>query len=143
MKISVIIPAYNAERTIVSCLESIVKQSLIPQEIIVIDNNSIDKTPPLVKKFIENNKKSNIMLTREFKKGASAARNKGIGLAKGEIIAFTDSDCIAHKNWIRDVRKAFDDENIGGVAGNIFGYRPVNLVEKFLSIFTLKGLFHN
>ncbi len=140
MKVSIVVPVYNAEKTINDCLASLTKQSYPPDEIIVVDNNSTDKTPVLIKKFIENNKKSNIILTREFKKGPATVRNKGIGLVKGDIVAFTDSDCIAHKDWIKDIRKAFDDEDIGGVAGNIFGYRPVNLVEKFLSIFTLKGL---
>ncbi len=133
MNISVVIPAYNAEKTIIPCLESLVKQSFLSQEIIVVDNNSTDKTFQLVKNF-----NKNIILLLEMKKGPAAARNKGIKQATGEVIAFTDADCIADKDWIKNIVEAFNNKDIVGVVGQIEGYKPETLIEKFLAFSTLQ-----
>lgn len=139
MKVSVVIPLYNREKSIIPCLESLIRQTYPVHEIIVVDNNSSDNSYSIVEAFIEKHKDNKIILLKEVVPGPSAARNKGITQATGDIIAFTDSDCIADRNWIKEIVEAYD-ESIGGVAGNIKGYMPKNLVEKFLSIFTLRGL---
>src|SRR3989339_1018223 len=101
IKISVVIPVYNAETMIVGCLESILKQSVLPDEVIVVDNGSSDRTYDIVKKYIDNNRTSlKAQIVKEEKKGAAAARNKGISMALSDIIVFTDSDCLAFPNWI-------------------------------------------
>jgi len=74
----------------------------------------------------------------EKKKGSYNARNCGALQAKGSIIVFTDADCIVDKNWLRNIKAAFDDPKIGAVAGNIRGHKPEGIVEIFHSLFTLK-----
>lgn len=94
--VSIIIPVFNDERRIVYLLESINKLRYPKElyEVIIVDNGSTDKTR-------ENACKYNIRLLREDSiKSSYAARNKGILNSKGEIIAFTDSDCILDKNWL-------------------------------------------
>ncbi len=139
--VSIVVPVYNAKRTIERCLESLICQTFEDYEIIlVIDSCSNDGSFNLIDKFIKNHPEKKIRLFTEVKRGPSQARNKGIENSSGEIVAFTDSDCVASRKWLEDMVKAFDDEKIAAVAGNIRGYKPSNLIEKFLCVFTLKGL---
>lgn len=91
-EISAIIPAYNAEKTIGRCLDSILRQ--VPTtEIIIIDDCSTDNTYEICKEY--QNKYSNIKLVRNQENiGQGLSRNKGIDLSKGDYIAFVDSDDI-------------------------------------------------
>jgi len=140
MQISVVIPVYNASHTIIDCMKSVIDQKTKPLEIIVVDNGSTDGSWELLEEFRRRAKGVPILLSREGKRGASAARNKGISLARGEIIAFTDADCIADVEWLQNIKNSFKYDSLGAVAGNIFGYRPIKLVEKFQSLYTLRGL---
>lgn len=85
--VSVVVPAYNAERWIGETLESILGQTLPPAEVIVIDDGSVDGTAGVVRGF-----GTRVQYTRQENAGASAARNHGIALARGEYIAFLDAD---------------------------------------------------
>ncbi len=151
MEISVVIPIYNAEKTILRCLDSISLQTFREFELILVNNNSTDNSVRLIQDFISGNRGLSISLIHEPKQGSCAARNRGAKAAKGKIIVNTDPDCIADKNWLKDILSAFDTPplppftkggtwGIGGVAGNIYGYNPQNIIEKFLSLFTLRGL---
>lgn len=108
-KVSVIIPAYNAEKTLIKCLNSVLKQNYKNYEVIVVDNSSTDKTKEIIKEFQKKNKE--IRYIFESKKGRGVARNAGIKKAKGEIIAMTDSDCIVPENWIEELIKPLIFEN--------------------------------
>ena len=90
--ISIVVISYNSERTIDKCLDSLVRQTLPSSlfEIIVINDHSTDKTVSIVQKY----PKVKIIEQRYGKKGRPSARNTGIISAKGDVIAFTDSDCI-------------------------------------------------
>lgn len=94
--ISVVIPMYNRSKTIIKCLDSVCKQSYTNIEILVIDDCSQDNSVEIVKNYSDNRVR---LITLDDNKGAQAARNKGICEAKGNWIAFHDSDDI----W--DVKK--------------------------------------
>jgi glycosyltransferase involved in cell wall biosynthesis len=96
--ISVIIPVYNGEKTLVKCISSVLNQTYKNYEVIIIDNNSTDNTKKIIFGFMEKNDK--IRYIFEPKKSRGAARNKGISFARGKIICMTDSDCIVASNWI-------------------------------------------
>ncbi len=85
--ISVVVPAYNAERSIGETIESILNQTMPPTEVIVIDDGSLDGTAGVVRGF-----GTRVKYERQENAGASAARNRGIALAKGEYLAFLDAD---------------------------------------------------
>lgn len=87
MKVSVIVPVYNASNYIEKCLDSLIKQSLKEIEIIVIDDGSCDNTFKVLSKH-----KDKIQLIRQKNSGVASARNKGLSVAKGDYIAFVDSD---------------------------------------------------
>ncbi len=96
IKISVVIPTFNREKFICRAIDSVKKQSYNVDEIIVVDNNSTDKTIEIIK-----NKYKDILVFIEKKKGVSFARNHGIFKSKNEWIAFLDSDDEWLKNKIK------------------------------------------
>ena len=92
--VSVVIPTYNREGTICDCLDSVCNQTYPNIEIIVVDDCSTDNT----KEIILNYKDSRVKYYRlQSNSGACVARNKGVELASGDIVAFQDSDDIWHK----------------------------------------------
>ena len=111
---SIIIPAYNSEETIEPCLEKIINESKnFESEIIVVDDNSNDKTVEIVKKF-----KSVKLIKLSKNKGAGNARNIGAKITKHETLCFVDSDIIISKNSIEHlVKRLYQDKNIGSVSG--------------------------
>ncbi len=88
-KVSIIIPTYNDERYIKRALESILFQSFLDFEIIIIDDGSTDNTKEVLKSYI---KDGVIKYIFQNNSGITIARNKGIKIAKGDYIAFLDSD---------------------------------------------------
>ncbi len=114
--VSVIVPVYNNLKPLKTCLESLQNQTYPKEfyEVIVVDNASQEDIGSVANQF------SQVTLTYESKPGSYAARNKGISLAKGEILAFTDSDCIPAENWIeKGVEKLSKVSDCGLVAGKI------------------------
>lgn len=89
-KISIIVPMYNAEKYIQECIESIINQSYHNLEIILVDNNSTDRTYQIADKLLR--KDDRIKLFSCKKQGPSAARNLGMDKATGEFITFVDAD---------------------------------------------------
>ena len=102
-KFSIIIPAYNAERYIKQCLDSILqnsKESLSKTEIIVINDGSTDNTLKILESY---NQHKNIKIHTTKNQGVSAARNFGISLAKGEWVTFIDADDTVNSNFSKVV----------------------------------------
>jgi glycosyltransferase involved in cell wall biosynthesis len=96
--VSVIVPVYNAEDTIPKLVEALLRQNY-PQdfyEIIFVDNNSKDSTPKLIEQCPV------IFLQETMIQSSYAARNLGVRESSGEILAFTDSDCIPDPSWIME-----------------------------------------
>lgn len=141
--VSVIIPVFNDASRLKLCLAALETQSY-PQnhyEVIVVDNGSDEDQD--IKGVVAEFKQA--IATQELLPGSYAARNKGISLAKGEIIAFTDADCIPATDWIeKGVQHLLKTPNCGLVAGEIkiFFKNPVRLtpVELFekVTAFTQK-----
>ena len=111
---SLIIPAYNAEKTITVCLDSALSQS-IPKdsyEIIVVDDGSSDNTASVVSKY------DSVKLIKQRNQGPATARNHGAKEAKGNILIFTDSDCELDVDFIKNLLYEFDENpEIAGVQG--------------------------
>lgn len=114
--ISIIVPALNAGPYITNCITSLINQDLPKNsyEIIIIDNGSTDNTLDILNEY-----KEKIIIIHEHKKGSYAARNAGIKMSKGRIIAFTDADCVAHINWLGNIYSGFVSKDIGCIVGAI------------------------
>lgn len=123
--ISVVVPTYNEEENISSLIESLLLQDYPKDryEIIIVDNNSSDKTFELALKYP-------VKALKQVKKGRPATINMGILASKGEIIANTDADCIVDKYWLSNIARCFNEENAGIVAGPIKKAEPRNRLEK-------------
>lgn len=90
IKVSVIIPVYNAEAYLRQCLDSVINQTLQEIEIICVDDGSTDQSLDILKEYEKND--SRITLLVQKNAGAGAARNKGLDIATGKYLSFLDSD---------------------------------------------------
>ncbi|MGN1417972.1 MAG: glycosyltransferase [Acutalibacteraceae bacterium] len=113
MKISVVIPVYNEEKHIVQCIDALLNNTRKPDEILLADGGSTDRTRMLASAF------SQVTILDNPEKTAAAGRNVGIRHAKGDIIAFTDGDCIVEKDWLEEIEKAFAEYEIDGLGGKV------------------------
>ncbi len=130
MLISVIIPAFNAAQTIGPCLQAVQQQRLPPNlhcELIVVNDGSTDQTAALAKAAGAQ------VITHTKKRGAAAARNSGIAASTGEIILFTDADCVPLENWVVEMIRPFTDPAIIGCKG-IYATSQPELVARFVQI---------
>ncbi len=137
MKISVIIPAYNEEKYIGRCLRSLKNQTIAPDEIIVIDNNSTDKTAKIAKSY-------GVKVVKERIQGLTPARNRGFNLAKYEIIARTDADTILPNDWIKTIKVNFTKHKIDGLSGPVYFYdsKFLKTAKTYPSQIALESLKH-
>lgn len=109
--ISVVIPTYNRSRLLEEVIGSLWDQTLDPRqfEIIVVDNASVDNTPELMQRLQAGSPCRLLYHRLPADSGPAKARNQGVRLAQGEIIAFTDSDCRADRDWLAKGLAAFRD----------------------------------
>jgi GT2 family glycosyltransferase len=102
-KTSVIIVTRNREKMLAGCLESLVKQTLLPNEIIIVDNTSTDDTKKVALYF---KKKLPIKYVLEKQVGIPFARNRGVKEASGSLLLMLDDDCVADKFWVERMVEA-------------------------------------
>ena len=123
--VSIVIPSYNSHSTIKECIKALLNQNVERDyEIIVVDSSDDKGVVEMLKEFPK-------VKVHYFEKHVNAgkARNLGVKLSRGEIIAFIDSDCIAPENWLKKILKYFDEyPQICGVLGVYTGGR--SLLEK-------------
>lgn len=117
-KVSVIIPTYNAENTILKCINSIVKQTYKNIEIIIIDDGSTDSTLNKLNDLAKNDDR--IIIKKQRNSGVSVARNNGINIASGDYILFVDSDDWLEKTMIEKMIITAQKENTDIVRCNFY-----------------------
>lgn len=132
IKISLIIPVYNVEQYLEKCLTSCIKQDipLEEYEIIIINDGTKDNSLCIAKSFEE--KYKNIRVYSQENQGLSAARNKGLSLAKGEYVWFIDSDDWIETNCLKKITNKCFSENLDGLAicgANMIGDLPIRRFE--------------
>ena len=133
--ISIIIPTYNEEKNIENCLNSLLNQTLPRKEyeIIVVDGQSKDKTVSIAKKYADK-------VIQQKSKGVGGARNDGVKLAKYDLIATTDADCIVPKNWLEIITKDLENNKVVCVYGQ---QKPLENTFKnrlYLKVFNISTL---
>lgn len=122
--LTIIIPAYNAEKYISCCLNSIFKQNIkFSYEVIVINDGSIDNTLNIINSFRDN---KNLVIISQENAGISATRNKGLEVASGKYIMFLDSDDLLENNSINLLLSEALENNIDIVEGNYLFYYEDN-----------------
>ncbi|MBL8030176.1 MAG: glycosyltransferase family 2 protein [Candidatus Doudnabacteria bacterium] len=140
MKISFVIPAYNEERYLPKCLESIIKEtnkhSDIQSEIIVVNNASTDRTKDIALNF------TTVKVVDEPKKGLVFARAAGAEKATGDLIAHIDADCMLPPGWLEKATKNFtENKSLVALSGPYvyYDFSPFQnlLVKTYYSLATL------
>jgi len=131
--ISVIVPVRNSARTIGDLLDSLMSLEYDPAslEIVVVDGDSSDGTRNIVGEYP-------VLLVDEEGRGLNAARNTGVKWSTGDILAYTDGDCVVPPDWAKSIAKNFRSPFVGFVGGNVEGYDK----ENFLSIYMDETFFH-
>lgn len=127
-RVSVVVPVYNGRATIGDCLASLLEVDFPREafEVLVVDNGSRDGTADLVARH-----GAAVRLLHESKRGPAAARNRGLREARGEVVAFTDADCVVERGWLRAITAPLADPTVGIAGGRILARRPCNDVERF------------
>jgi O-antigen biosynthesis protein len=110
-KVSVVVCVYNGERTIDACLASLENLNYPNYEVVVVNDGSTDGTRQIAESY------DYIRLINQDNKGLSQARNVGIGASDGEIIAFTDADCMADADWLNHLVARFQSSEFAAVGG--------------------------
>ena len=119
--ISVIISTLNRPEKLQNCLYSILANTFSGFEIIVIDQNRGNTTKRVVQNFLN----ESIRYIKIGRKGLSRARNLGIRVSKGNILAFTTDDCIVDKHWLKNIDSSFQEkESFPVVFGRVVPFRP-------------------
>jgi glycosyltransferase involved in cell wall biosynthesis len=111
--ISLYIPAYNAEHYIARCLNAVLTQSLRPDEIIVVDDGSTDRTAEIAKTFPVR------LIQHGRNLGLAAARNSGISAARSEWVAALDADCVASREWLNALSRNIHQSGIALGGGRL------------------------
>lgn len=125
-KISVIVPVYNVENYIEKCLETLVNQTLKDIEIILVNDGSKDRSIDIINRFIKQYPDKIVYLEKE-NGGLSDARNFGIPHAKGEYIAFLDSDDYVEKDMYENMYELAKKENSDMVECDFYWQYPNKL----------------
>lgn len=114
--VSVVVPVFNSEETIFSTVESLLRQRYQAHEVIVVDDGSTDQTATMLRALSDR-----IEYLRQPNAGPAAARNAGIRASRGDLVAFTDSDCLPDEDWLGSLVAGFTDAQVGGVGGIVRG----------------------
>ena len=128
--VSVIVPVKNGAEHVRELLASLMRLDYAKDklELIVVDGRSTDGTRDIVAQYPVN-------LLLEDRPGLNAARNTGIKRSRGEILVFTDVDCIVPEDWVKKIVQAFQDSGVGCVGGSVSGY-----YDNFLSRYSDESL---
>ncbi len=132
MKISIVIPTYNEEKYIGETLESLMKQTLKPDEIIIADYNSKDNTKSICESF-------NVKFVKVDKPGIGYGRQIGFEHAKGDIFVSASADVFYPINWLEELTKPLRKEDIVATIGSI-SLKDANKIEKIGS-YLLNNIF--
>ncbi|WP_291981254.1 glycosyltransferase [Luteitalea sp.] len=109
--ISVIICAWNEQDTLADCLRSVLAQARAPDEIIVVDNASTDRTGDVARRF------AGVRVIEESRKGLTRARDAGHRASTGDILACLDADCRAPAGWLAGIERQLADPRVVAVTG--------------------------
>ena len=113
---SVMITTRNQATFVVEAVASVLAQETdTTYEVIVVDDASTDETPALIREMIATARRPLVYARLRSQVGPAGGRNAAMSLARGEILAFTDSDCIADRRWLDEMIRAFADPHVGVV----------------------------
>jgi cellulose synthase/poly-beta-1,6-N-acetylglucosamine synthase-like glycosyltransferase len=124
--VSIVVPAFNAAGRIGCCLKALCAEAQRwNAEIVVVDDGSSDDTAEIVRRYPK------VRLIHQANTGPAAARNRGAFAAKGDIVVFTDDDCVPARGWLDAMLKPFDDPEVVAAKG-VYRTKQKELVARFV-----------
>lgn len=121
--VSIVIPAYNEEATIRSCVLAAINQIVPASEILVVDNRSTDATGEIVRELQREHPDAPLIyLQQNEEQGLVPTRNFGLDRAQGDVIGRIDADSVIEPNWVQEVRRAFTDDQVAAATGPVHYY---------------------
>ncbi len=142
-RISIIIPVYNAGAELADCLAALNRQVDVPApfEVLIIDDGSSDDAADMVNGFSGNllranptgGLRGNLKLLQQPHAGPAAARNRGLQAAQGELVFFTDADCIPADDWLAAMTRSFDRPEVTGCKGT-YATRQTEFIARFCQL---------
>ena len=124
LNVSIVIPAWNEEERINDCLLNATRQTVMPHEVIVVDNRSTDSTVAMVEQFIKDHPEAPIrLLHQDEEQGLIPTRDYGLNHATGDILGRFDADCMIRPDWVEVVSGIFtEDPEAMGATGPVMYY---------------------
>jgi glycosyltransferase involved in cell wall biosynthesis len=109
IKYTILIPTFNRSKSLLNALDSVCDQTINKEiyEIVIVNDGSTDDTRDVIMNFAKNHSEYKLKYLYQKNSGCARARNNGILRAKGEIIFFTDDDCVVPQNWMEKILEAF------------------------------------
>src|SRR5690349_11302110 len=135
-RVSVVVPAYNEERTIRVAVETLLESDYPDLEVIVVDDGSQDETSQRLQDLHDGGR---IRLIRQQNAGKARALNTGIGAARGEVVLYTDADSLFLRDTVSKMVRWFADPSVDAVCGNDMPLRARTGLQKLLAITTHIG----
>jgi GT2 family glycosyltransferase len=125
---TVVVAVYNGQHTLRACLDSLLQLEYPAThlDLLCVDNASTDATPDILAGY-----RGRLRFAREDKRGPAAARNHGIRQATGDVVAFTDADCVVDPSWLRHLVAPLRDPEVGIAGGKILSRQPCGIIESF------------
>ena len=142
LRVTVVVPVYNAVPTLPALLAGLRGQQLGglgEVEFLFVDNNSTDGSSAL----IEESGLTGARVLFEPVQGVSAARNRALLNARGDILACIDADCVPSRQWLRELVGAFDDPSVVIAAGGLRSYPPTTAAQRFAAAYGLNEAGRN
>lgn len=137
IKVSVIIPVYNAEKYLKQCLDTVINQTLKDIEIICVDDGSTDKSLDILKEYQENDNR--IIILQQQNQHAGVARNNGLKVAKGKYLSFLDSDDFFELTMLDEMYNKAEKDNSDIV---ICGWKNFdNVLKKVTTTFKINSKY--
>ncbi|MBI3785907.1 MAG: glycosyltransferase [Deltaproteobacteria bacterium] len=134
LRVSVVVPVLNGADVIGDLLTSLRHQtSRAAAEVIVVDNASTDATVDVVRRFP-------VALLSEPRRGPSAARNRGLQHARGEVVVFLDADVLPTRNWLAEMTAPFSDPALVVAGGRSVDYLPTTPAQRFIAQLGIRQL---
>ena len=122
-KVSIVIPAYNEQDTIKACVLAALDQTIMPFEIIVVDNKSTDATAAVVRALQAAYPEAPLVYLQQNQvQGLIPTRNFGLDQARGDILGRIDADSVLEPTWVAEVIRAFDDPTVAACTGPVIYY---------------------
>ncbi len=126
--VSVIIPVKDRAEELRRCLQSVQRLQYPKErlEVLVVDDGSSDDGPAVARSL-----GASVIPSGGRGRGPAAARNRGASAARGEILAFLDSDCVASEQWLVEIVEAFADPSVAAVGGRVDGMRTSSALDRY------------